>query len=159
MVNLPWRQRSIVRMTTMLVMIEHHRGDAGGHWDSRKVGQVLLSFSQVHWGLWCASIHAQPFIGVISFNFLKSSKINLSSSYFRMEVTRPHSHKTCKQATWCQEPNPWKRHWCWERSKAGGEAGNRGWDGHEFVQTPGDGEGQGSLVCCSPWDHKESDRT
>ena len=24
--------------------------------------------------------------------------------------------------------------------------------GHEFEQTPGDGEGQGSLVCCSPWD-------
>ena len=24
-------------------------------------------------------------------------------------------------------------------------------NGHEFEQTPGDGEGQGSLVCCSPW--------
>ena len=22
---------------------------------------------------------------------------------------------------------------------------------HEFEQTPGDGEGQGSLACCSPW--------
>ena len=32
-------------------------------------------------------------------------------------------------------------------------------NGHEFEQTPGDGEGQGSLVCCSPWDRKESDRT
>ena len=30
---------------------------------------------------------------------------------------------------------------------------------HEFDQTPGDGEGQGSLACCSPWDHKESDMT
>ena len=30
---------------------------------------------------------------------------------------------------------------------------------HEFEQAPGDGEGQGSLVCCSPWDHKESDTT
>ena len=26
-------------------------------------------------------------------------------------------------------------------------------------QTPGDSEGQGSLVCCSPWDCKESDMT
>ena len=26
---------------------------------------------------------------------------------------------------------------------------------HEFEQTPGDTEGQGSLVCCSPWGHKE----
>ena len=32
-------------------------------------------------------------------------------------------------------------------------------NGHEFEQTPGDGEGQGSLACCSPWGHKESDMT
>ena len=30
-------------------------------------------------------------------------------------------------------------------------------NGHEFGQTPGDGEGQGGLVCCSPWARKESD--
>ena len=30
-------------------------------------------------------------------------------------------------------------------------------DGHEFEQTAGDGEGQGSLVSFSPWDHKELD--
>ena len=30
---------------------------------------------------------------------------------------------------------------------------------YEFEQTSGDGEGQGSLVCCSPWGHKESDTT
>ena len=32
-------------------------------------------------------------------------------------------------------------------------------DGHEFEQAPGVGDGQGSLACCSPWGHKESDRT
>ena len=30
-------------------------------------------------------------------------------------------------------------------------------DGHEFEQTLRDSEGQGSLACCSPWGHKESD--
>ena len=30
-------------------------------------------------------------------------------------------------------------------------------NGHESEQTPGDSEGQGSLVCCSPWSPKESD--
>ena len=30
-------------------------------------------------------------------------------------------------------------------------------NGHEFEQTPGNVEGQGSLACCSPWGHKESD--
>ena len=29
--------------------------------------------------------------------------------------------------------------------------------GHEYEQTSGDSEGQGSLACCSPWGHKESD--
>ena len=32
-------------------------------------------------------------------------------------------------ATWCEELTPWKRPWCWERLKAGGERDNRGWDG------------------------------
>ena len=38
-----------------------------------------------------------------------------------------------------------------------------GWDhqlnGHEFEQAMEDGDGQGSLACYSPWDHKESDMT
>ena len=38
-----------------------------------------------------------------------------------------------------------------------------GWNhrlnGHEFEQTPEDGEGRGSLVCCSHWGLKDSDMT
>ena len=51
-------------------------------------------------------------------------------------------------ATWCKELTHWKRPWCWERLKAGGEGDNRGWDGwhqrlngHEFEQAPGVGDG------------------
>ena len=32
-------------------------------------------------------------------------------------------------------------------------------NGREFEQTPGDSEGQGGLVSCSPWACKESDTT
>ena len=32
-------------------------------------------------------------------------------------------------------------------------------NGHEFKQALGVGDAQGSLVCCSPWGHKESDTT
>ena len=32
-------------------------------------------------------------------------------------------------------------------------------DGREFEQAPRVGDGQGSLVCCSPWGHKELDAT
>ena len=31
--------------------------------------------------------------------------------------------------------------------------------GHEFEQTLGDGDGQGSLGSCNPWGHKELDTT
>ena len=33
---------------------------------------------------------------------------------------------------------------------------HHGFSGHEFEQTQGDSEGQGSLACCSSWGHKES---
>ena len=32
-------------------------------------------------------------------------------------------------ATWCEDLTKWKRSWCWEGLRAGGEAGDRGWDG------------------------------
>ena len=52
-----------------------------------------------------------------------------------------------------------------EHSYQKGVIYDRGWDGcmvsltHEVEQTPGDSEGQGSLICCSPWGHKELDMT
>ena len=32
-------------------------------------------------------------------------------------------------------------------------------DGQESEQAPGVGDGQGGLVCCGPWGHKQSDMT
>ena len=32
-------------------------------------------------------------------------------------------------------------------------------NGHEFEQTLGDNEGQGSLACCDTWGHRDSDTT
>ena len=70
-------------------------------------------------------------------------------------------------ATWCEELTHWKRPWCWERLKVGGEGDDRGWDGWMASLTwwtwvwvgPGAGDGQGSLACCSPWGCKELDTT
>ena len=67
----------------------------------------------------------------------------------------------------CEELTHLKRPWCWERLKAGGEGDDRGWDcwmasslnGHESEQAPGAGDGQGDLVCCSPWGHEDLDTT
>ena len=50
--------------------------------------------------------------------------------------------------------------WRW-KEKGTTEDEMVGWhhwfDGHKFEQAPGVGDGQGGLVCCSPWGHKESD--
>ena len=70
-------------------------------------------------------------------------------------------------ATSCEELTHWKRLWCWEGLGAGEEgetedemAGWHHWlNGHESEWTPGVGDGQGSLVCCDSWGHKESDTT
>ena len=69
-------------------------------------------------------------------------------------------------STWCKELTHWKRPWCWERLKAGGQRDDRGWDGwyhwlngHEFEQAPGAGDGQGSVACYSPWGCRELDMT
>ena len=39
-------------------------------------------------------------------------------------------------ATWCEELTHWKRPWCWERLKAGGEGKDREWDGWMASLTP-----------------------
>ena len=50
-----------------------------------------------------------------------------------------------------------------QKEKRAAEDEMVGWhhqlNGHEFKQAPGDGEGQGSLACCSPWGCKDSDKT
>ena len=63
-------------------------------------------------------------------------------------------------STRCEELTHYKRPWCWERLSVGREGDNlTGWhhqlNGHEFVQTLGFSEGQGSLLCYSPWGFKE----
>ena len=67
-------------------------------------------------------------------------------------------------ATWCKELTHWKRPWCWERLKARGKEDEMvGWhhqlSGHGFGWTPGDGDGQGGLVCWDSWGRKELDTT
>ena len=68
-----------------------------------------------------------------------------------------------------KELTHWKRPWCWEGLRAGGEGDDRWWDelagwhhqldAREFEWTPGVGDGQGGLVCCDSWGRNESDMT
>ena len=67
----------------------------------------------------------------------------------------------CKEPAHRKDPDAGKD-WRWEEK---GKTENEmvGWHhqlrGHEFEQTLGVGDRQGSLVCCSPWGRKESDMT
>ena len=69
--------------------------------------------------------------------------------------------------TSCEELTNWKRSWCWEGLRAGGEGEDRGWDGWMASPThwtwvwvnPRVGDGQGDLACCDSWGCKESDMT
>ena len=75
------------------------------------------------------------------------------------------SWNTSTLATSCEELTHWKRPWCWDGLGAGGEGGDRGWDGWMASPTwwawvwaiSGVGDGQESLVCWDSWGRKESD--
>ena len=90
-----------------------------------------------------------------------------TSQFLRKSTLNIHWKGQCwswslnTSAIWCEKPTYWKRPWCWERLQAGqGEKGmtedkmvrwHHQLKGQDFEQIPGDGEGQGSLACCSPW--------
>ena len=96
-----------------------------------------------------------------------------TSPYYRKSVLNSHWKNWCWNsntlAIWCEELTLWKRPWCWERLKAGGEGVNRRWDemarwhhwldGYKFEQAPEVSDGQGSLACYSPWGSKDSGMT
>jgi len=67
----------------------------------------------------------------------------------------------------CKQTTHWKSPWCWERLRAEGEEGIRGWD--SWMASPmqwtwtwansGDAEGQGGLLCYSTRSLKQLDMT
>ena len=82
--------------------------------------------------------------------------------------------KTRAEDTWIKgkvsqdkELTHWKRPWCWEGLRAGGEGDDRGWDGWMASPTwwtwvwvnSGSWWWTGGLACCDSWGRKESDRT
>ena len=52
-----------------------------------------------------------------------------NQSWIFIERTDGWSWNSNTLASWCKELTHWKRPWCWERLKAGGEGEGWGWDG------------------------------
>ena len=73
-------------------------------------------------------------VGEDSWDYLRLQGDQTSQSY-RISVLNIHWKDWCWNwssntlATWWEELAQWKRPWCWERLKVGGEGDDRGWDG------------------------------
>ena len=92
--------------------------------------------------------------------------VNLKGSQLWTFIARTDGWSSNTLATWCKEPSYWKRSWCWERLRAGGEVSDRGWDywmtliqctcvwanSRRYWRT-------GKPGIYNPWGHKELDMT
>ena len=60
----------------------------------------------------------------------QSTRVSASASVLPMNIQDwCWSWNSNTLATWCEELTRWKRPWCWERLKVGGEEDDWGWDG------------------------------
>ena len=73
----------------------------------------------------CWSIYFQYSSGLYHLNFFPARK-SVLNIYWKNWC---RSWSSNILATWCEELTHCKRPWCWKRLKAGGEGGDRGWDG------------------------------
>ena len=123
---------------------EHWRTDAFELWCWRRLLRVP----------WTARRSKQSILKEISPEYpLEGLMLKLKLQYF--------GHLIAKSWLIGKDPDTGKD---WRREVKGAtEDETVGWphrlNEHEFEQTPGDSEGEGSLVCCSPWGCKESDTT
>ena len=119
---------------------EHWRIDAFELWCWRRILRVP----------WTARRSNQPILKVISPEYwLEGLMLKLKLQYYGHLMWRTDSLDAGKD--WRQEEK-----WMTEDEMV---AWHPWLNGYEFEQTPGVGEGQGSLVCSSPWACKESDMT
>ena len=94
-------------------------------------GQIRKSILNIHWKDWCWSL---------------SCRILATYCYDLTHWKRPFAGKDWRQIRRGQQRMRWLDNVL-------------DFNGCEFEQTSGDSKGQGSLVCCSSWGHKESDVT
>ena len=98
-----------------------------------------LAFSQ---GPKVCSVHLCLFFCLVLLNYVAGEDSWESLGLQGNQISQPQRKSTLNihqkywcwswssntSTTWWEEPTHWKRPWCWERLKAGGEGDNRGWD-------------------------------
>ena len=119
---------------------EHQRIDAFELWCWRRLLRVPLTVRRSN----------QSILKEISPEYsLEGLMLKLKLQYFGHLMQRTDS----LGKTLILGKNEGRRRRGWQRTKDGCMASPT--HGHEFEQAPGVGDGQGSLVYCSPWGHKE----
>ena len=90
------------------------------------LSRVLRAYGRASWWpiLWCWKRLRIPWTGRRS----NQSILKEINSEYSLEGLWCWSWSSNTLAPWCEEPTHWKRPWCWERLKVGGEGGNRGLD-------------------------------
>ena len=147
------------------------RGAPGGRLIWRKITWNTVTFTQTQM-FQKVEYNTGPCWGrFLGMHFLNWRIVDFNYSHWKSSIS--HWKDWCWSwnsntlAPWCEELTHPKRPWCWERMRAE-EKGTKedevvGWhhqiNRHGFGWTPGAGDGQGGLVCCRPWGHKESDTT
>ena len=152
-ITLPTKVRLVKAMVFLVVMYgceswtikkaEHWRTDAFGLWCWRRLLRVP----------WTARRSNQSILKEMSWIFIGRMDVEAEAP-----ILWPPDVKNWLTGKDPDAGKDWKH-----KGKRATEDEMVGWHhqlkGHEFEQTPGDSEGQGRLVCCSPWGHKELDST
>ena len=103
---------------------------------------------------WLLTPEGQPWLISLCLRVLCSKRGNPST-----QVPPPKAMHTRAQT---RELERWEPSSCWKEllgNSAEGQTNRQGLWPFLLQSTPGDHEGQGSLVCCTPWGRKDSDTT
>ena len=149
-ITLPAKVRRVKAMVFLVVTdsCESWTVKRAGHW--RINAFELWCCRKLQRVPWTARRSKQSILREINPKYSKWLMLKLKLQYF---------------GHWCEQLTCWKSPWGWERLRAEGEEGVRGWDSwdhqcnrHELGQTSVDNKGQKGLLCCSPWGLKDSDK-
>ena len=130
---LPLGRKAMTNLDSIIKKQRHHFANRGPSsqsygFSSSHIWMWYLehreSWAPKNWCLWT----------VVLEKALKSPLVSKEITPVNPKEINPNTHwkdwnwSSNNLATWCEVPTHQKRPWCWERLRAGGEGGVRGWD-------------------------------
>ena len=124
------------------------------------------SLAQKSWCFWTVVLE-KTLVSPLDCEVIQPVHLKGNQSWIFIGRTIAEAETPNTLATWQEELTHWKRPWCWERLKAGGEGDDRAWESWMASPTQWTWVWVGSRswwwtgksACCSPWGRKELDTT